>query len=480
MKITRLKYIGLLSLAITLNSCNDVDIDSAPITNVEVGSSISNLTSATAAVDGMYDLMNRRDYYGRELFVSPEVSSDNILVSPSNSGRYLTQYQYSVLPTNGFLTNVWDNLYKNINAANTVLNFSASAADASPAQINEINGHAYAIRGLAHFDLVRTFAFPYNTTDASVAPGADGNGGHLGVPLLIQYGQPRHSPRATVTAVYDQIIDDLTKAMGLLPNANYPLNSKFTKTGIQALLSKVYLYKADYPKAYTAANAVVTSGAYSLGTNATYMSNWDGTMEQDVILQLVSTTDDNNGFDALGSIYIDKGDAGNGGYGDLIPTSDITSLYATGDVRNNWFRVNGGVTFNFKFPLAWTNNIPVLRLSEVYLNLAESAARGGGSATVGQNALNAIVQRANPTAPATTSTGAALLAEVMLERRKELAFEGHRLYDLVRWQQDIVRGQVASPSTISTIAYPNPEMIWPIPQNEIDANDSINENNVGY
>lgn len=480
MKITKLKYIGLLGLAITLNSCNDVDIDSPPIDNVDIESSIANLASATAAVDGLYDLMSRRDYYGRELMVTPEVASDNILVSPSNSGRYLTQYQYSVLPTNGSVTNVWNGIYQNINSANSILKFQGNITDATPAQLNEVLGHAYAVRGMAHFDLVRTFSFPFNTTDASVAPGADGNGGHLGVPLLLEFGQERHAPRQTVLAVYNQVIDDLTKALTLLPTTVYPSNSKLNRYGVQAILAKVYLYKGDYPKAYTTANNLVNSGAYSLGTNASYMSNWDGSMEQDVILQLVSSTNDNNGFDALGSIYIDRGDAGNGGYGDLIPTSDITSLYATGDVRNNWFRVDGGVTFNFKFPLAWTNNIPVLRLSEVYLNLAEAAARGGGSATVGQNALNAIVQRANPTAPATTSTGTALLAEVMLERRKELAFEGHRLYDLVRWQQDIVRGQVASPSTISTITYPNPEMIWPIPQNEIDANDSINENNVGY
>lgn len=479
MKIKQLKYIALIGLSVSFNSCNDIDLDSVPFDSVAVNVGITNIGSATASVDGMYDLLYRRDYYGRELMVTPEVASDNILVSPTNSGRYLSQYQYSMLPTNGSVTNVWDNIYKNINAANTVLNFIPNATDATPAQLNELEGHSYAVRGMGHFDLVRTYAFPYNVTDASVAPGADGKGGNLGVPLLVEYGQARHAVRATVSQVYDQVIDDLTKAISLLPSTAYSLNSKFNKTAVQALLSRVYLYKEDYINAYKMAKAVIDSGA-SLSTNATYMANWDGQMETGVLLQLPATADDNNGFDALGSIYINKGDAGNGGYGDLIPTTGLIGLYTATDVRNEWFRTEGGVQFNFKFPLAWTNSVPLVRLSEVYLNLAEAAANGGGSITVGQNALSTIIQIADPSASATTLTGSALFTRTKLERRKELAFEGHRMYDIVRWKEDVVRTTVASPSTIATISYPDHRMIWPLPQTEVDANDSINVNNIGY
>lgn len=480
MKIKQLKYISLLGLALALNSCNDIDLDATPYDSVAVTDGIQNLSSATASVDGLYDLLYRVDYYGREMIVTPDVASDNILVSPSNSGRYLRQYQYSILPTEGAVRDVWNNLYKNINAANTVLNFSANATDATPEQLNEINGHAYAIRGMAHFDLVKIYAFPYNTTDASIAPGADGNGGHLGIPLLLTYGQERHAPRATVAAVYTQVIADLTMAKSLLPTSNYSLNSKFNASAIDALLSRVYLYKADYPNAYTTANNLINSAVYSLATNASYMSNWDGQMETDVILQLPAASNDNNGFDSLGSIYVDTGDDGNGGYGDLVPTTDILDLYSSTDTRAGWFRNIGGTQFNFKFPLSWNNAIPVIRLSEVYLNLAEAVANGAGNITVGQNALNKVRQTADPDATTVSVSGADFLAEVKIERRKELAFEGHRLFDLVRWQDDIVRTQIASPSTIATISYPDYRMVWPIPQDEIDGNDNINENNVGY
>tara|TARA_B110000902_G_scaffold242592_1_gene294081 strand:- start:1877 stop:3322 length:1446 start_codon:yes stop_codon:yes gene_type:complete len=481
MKFKQIKYLGLLGVAlISLNSCNDIDLESTPYDSVAVVDGINNLSSATASVDGMYDLLTRVDYYGRELMVTPEVAADNILVSPSNSGRYLTQYQYSMLPTNGSVEDVWSNIYKNINAANTLLNFSSSATDATPSELNEINGHAYAIRGMAHFDLVKTYAFPYTTSDASAAVGANGAGGHLGVPLLIAYGQERHAPRSTVADVYTQVIEDLITAISLLPSTVSDSNSKYNKSAVQALLSRVYLYKEDYANAFIMANNVINSGDYSLPSNAAYMSNWDGFMESDVILQLPASIGDNIGFNALGSIYVDLGDDGNPGYGDLIPTTDITDLYIATDVRNNWFRLKTGVNFNYKFANSWTTTIPVIRLSEVYLTLAEAAANGGGSITAGQKALDKITQTADPSVTSTTSTGIALFNEVKVERRKELAFEGHRLYDILRWKENVVRTDISSPSTIATITYPDTRMVWPLPQTEVDSNDSINENNLGY
>ncbi len=483
MKIKNIKYIGLLSFFISLVSCNDIELDPNQEDAVSIASGISDIRSATAAVDGLYDLLYRRDYYGRELMVTPEVSADNILVSPSNSGRYLRQYQYSVLPTDGVIANVWNNLYKNINAANTILFFADNGAigDASQAQLDEIKGHAYAIRGMAHFDLVRTYAFPYTVTDASVASGANGQGGHLGVPLLIEYEGERHQPRASVANIYTQVIADLTAAIGLLPSTVYPQSSKFNQSAVKALLARVSLYKGDYPIALSMANQVIADGQYFLTSNANYMSDWDGSLNtSEALLQLTAFANDHNGFDSLASIYIPLGDDGNGGYGDLIPTSDIKDLYSATDVRKGWFRTVDGVEYTYKLPNSFTNNVPLIRLSEMYLIVAEAVANGAGNATEGQNALNAIVQRADPAAAASTSTGIPLLNETLNERRKELAFEGHRMYDIVRTQNNMVRTDVASPSTISTVNYPDFRMVWPIPQSEIDANDNLNENNTGY
>ncbi len=483
MKIKNITYIGILSLLISFISCNDIDLNPSQEDAVSIESGISDVRSATAAVDGLYDLLYRRDYYGRELMVTPEVSADNILVSPSNSGRYLRQYQYSVLQTDGVVEDVWNNLYKNINAANTILFFADNGAigDATSAQLDEIKGHAYAMRGMAHFDLVRTYSFPFTATDASIASGANGQGGHLGVPLLIVYDGERHQPRASVADVYTQVISDLTTAISLLPSAAYSQSSKFNQSAVKGLLARVNLYKGDYATAFSMANQVMADGQYSLTSNANFMSDWDGSLNSsEALLQLPAFANDHNGFDSLASIYIPLGDDGNGGYGDLIPTSDIKDLYSATDVRKGWFRIVDGVEYTYKLPNSFTNDVPLIRLSEMYLIVAEAVANGAGNATDGQNALNAIVQRADPFASASTSTGIPLLNEALNERRKELAFEGHRMYDIVRTQNNMVRTDVSSPSTISEVNYPNFRMVWPIPQSEIDANDNLNENNTGY
>ncbi|QNM84254.1 RagB/SusD family nutrient uptake outer membrane protein [Polaribacter pectinis] len=487
MKIKNIIYISLFSIGLlSFTSCNDIDLSPAQEDAVDIDNGIKDVNSATAAVNGMYDLLYRVDYYGRELMVSPEVSSDNILVSPVNSGRFLTQYQYSVNADNGDVSAVWTNLYKNVNAANTILNFaeSGSISDASGAQLDEIKGQALAIRAMAHFDLVRNYAFPYTLTDASAAPGANGAGGHLGVPLLLNFNQERFAPRVTVAEIYTQVIKDLTTAIGLLPSTAYDSSSKFNKSAARALLARIYLYKGDYPKAFTTAKQVVADSQYSLTSNANYLSDWDGaTSSTEALLQLPAFADDNNGFDSLGSIYIPAipgGDDGNGGYGDLIPTADLKNLYSSTDVRRGWFRNVGGIDFNYKFPNSFTSNIPLIRISEMYLIIAEAAGNGGGSVTEGQNALNAIILRADPNATPSTSTGSVLASEALNERRKELAFEGHRMFDLVRNKMSVMRTDIASPSTTATLSYPDYRMVWPLPQSEIDANDSINENNTGY
>ncbi|SDX11057.1 SusD family protein [Lutibacter oricola] len=482
MKIKNIKYIiGLFSIMVSIIACNDIELDPVQQDAVDSNSAIQDLTSATAAVDGMYDLLYRVDYYGRELMVIPEVSADNILVSPSNSGRFISNYTYAITTTNGDVEGLWTNMYKNINAANAIMFFAPNVTSLTTEQLNEILGHAYAIRGMAHFDLVKTYAFPYTTTDASVAPGANGTGGHLGVPLLSTYGQEEDAARATVAEVYAMIISDLTKASSLLPTSAYSASSKFNSTAAKALLSRVYLYKGDYPKAFTTAQSVIADSQYSLTSNANYASDWAGSVSSsEAILQLPAFQNDHNGFDALASIYVPDGDDGNKGYGDLIPTTDILALYSDNDVRKTWFRDIADVTYNFKFPNSWTNDIPLIRISEMYLTVAEAAANGAGTIEAGQDALNEIILRADPSATPTTSTGQPFLDEVLLERRKELAFEGHRLYDIVRNENDMVRTDLATASTLSELTYPDYRMILPIPQLEIDVNDSINENNTGY
>ena len=88
-----------------------------------------------------------------------------------------------------------------------------------------------------------------------------------------------------------------------------------------------------------------------------------------------------------------------------------------------------------------------------------------------------IRQRANPGVAAVTATGAALKTEVYNERRAELAFEGHRIFDINRRKQSLARVlDCTSVPQACNLSYPNPLFILPIPDGEINSNPDISQN----
>ena len=127
-------------------------------------------------------------------------------------------------------------------------------------------------------------------------------------------------------------------------------------------------------------------------------------------------------------------------------------------------------------PLNGTDNVSIIRLSEVYLNRAEARANLGNDAGA-QADIDIIRQRANPGAAAVTATGAALKTEVYNERRAELAFEGHRIFDINRRKQSLARVLDCTAGTgACNLSYPNNLFILPIPDGETNSNPDITQN----
>jgi hypothetical protein len=123
------------------------------------------------------------------------------------------------------------------------------------------------------------------------------------------------------------------------------------------------------------------------------------------------------------------------------------------------------------------DNVKVIRLAELYLIRAEARAELGTNISGAQQDLDQVAQRALSSAPNNNDTGQDLKDAIFLERRLELCFEGHRLWDLMRKKQDIVRNQCTSLTCL--IPYGSDSVILPIPQIETDVNPNI-EQNPGY
>ena len=121
----------------------------------------------------------------------------------------------------------------------------------------------------------------------------------------------------------------------------------------------------------------------------------------------------------------------------------------------------------------------MFRLSEVYLIAAEAAIKNTDP-TNARIYLNAIVERADPTA--TVDLAGVTLDRILLERRKEFVAEGHRFFDLVRNKKDIVRTKCDRVWDITTpleIKYDYYKILFPIPIDEMQVNTNI-EQNPGY
>ena len=191
-------------------------------------------------------------------------------------------------------------------------------------------------------------------------------------------------------------------------------------------------------------------------------------------------------------IYGSKGSSYNGywdditwltnpnGYADVASSADLRNLYEDGDVRGELFISHVDAPDHF-----WTtkyigkglstlpdvNNIIILRLSEMYLNRAEALYRG--ATVAGATALTDLnMITSNRGASAIASPDANVIFD---ERRKELAFEGHLVFDYARTKKTLVRTDYDG-FTLKDIEFPSYRWAMPIPRSEMDANPNMVQN----
>lgn len=453
----------LLPVAICGFGCVDLALE--PQDHVSHGEYFQRMGDIRAATIGLYDQMQGSGWYGANLPLLADVMGEDVKLTGSSSHfGYEGIAEFEGWAGSGFAERLWAEAYEGINMANMILSSSFEPPSTLQTEFNQLKGEAHAVRALAYFDLVRMFAQHYAfTADAS----------HPGVPIVLESDPTNLPARNTVAEVYDRIISDFDTAIGLMTMTRAG-PYMFTKEAAQALLSRVYLYMEDFSTAKTMADAVINSGRYSLVTGAAYVTQFTTGGSPEAIFEIAYSDTDNMGSSSLGGMYRASG------YGDFLPAKDLLHLIDPNDIRMGMFGVDPvlvGIYASMrvnKWPTVTnTDHVPVVRLSEVYLNRAEANARSGQDAAA-QADLNLIRQRGLPTAPDVTANGQDLLDEILLERRIELGYEGHRIFDITRHRLDIVREDCTGRTCF--YAYPGPFVILPIPQVEMDVNPNITQN----
>lgn len=465
-KIIQISMFVLLGFSLTLSSCKKEFLDLKPYTALPVADALKSEADLQVALRGAYAGLRGVDLFGRSVPVLGDIMGDNVYQSVQNSNRYTNYNQYLQNVTDGNAQGMWQQGYNVILRCNNIIN-SAVGANAN---VNQYKGEAYAIRALTYFTLVRFFAKPY-TQDPTA----------FGVPIITVFDQNLKPGRSKISEVYTLILADLAQAYSLM--TLFVNTSQFSKYAAKGLEAKVHLTKGDMPAALTAANDVINNGGFTAVTTANYASYWGnpvvGTVKLETLFEVSSDAVGNLAFDALGYIY------NQAGYGDMIASDDLANLYSATDVRKTAVmqlgtRASLPAWFVRKYLNIATDrdDTKLIRLADIYLIAAEASAPV--NETNARTFLNFVATRRDASFTGYTSTGAALVADIITERRKELAFEGDRFHDQNRLKQAIVRS-TNFPAAARNIAYPFDKRLLPIPQVETDANPTIKaQQNPGY
>lgn len=432
-----------------------------------------------AMLYGVYDLMQETAFYGRDVLTVPEVLADNSRLSPVAS-RYKGQADNRI----GSHLDIWVESYEIIALLNEVIEYAEKLPETPKAKA--IWGEALALRGLTYFQLARVYGRE---------PGHLVDGFDLSVPLILKaffydggpMGEEVYPARATVTEVWDQVEKDLTEGFALLKgNDDGLMPKRMGSLAAQAILSRVYLYEGKWKECVEASDYVTANAPFDVygGTYSDIFSKGEET-----IFYLYFTNSENLGSSSLQSINgmmdseLDSEgyDIGKGvGDADLCVAEELVALYdQKNDLRFNIFRkakINGEKVWWTKKFNGWQgafglDNVPVIRLSEVVLNRAEAQAelKKDAEALVDVNEI-----RTKRGLEAASLSGAELLNEILLQRRLELAQEGHRFFDLKR------RGEtITKPAGRIQVPYNDFRVVARISETQMDANKSL-ENNPGY
>jgi hypothetical protein len=449
---------GLLLLALsTFVSCKKlIEIPPNPPTQITRAEQFLDSATAISAVVGVYTYNQGQGfaYSDANLTISTGLSADEIS-STESYGDEAEFYSYTLTPVNSEITTLWQYPYQSLYQVNDVLNGIANNNNLSASFIKQITGEMKVVRALYYFNTVNLFG---------------------GVPLVtsIDYNTTAHLPRASVNAVYTQILADLGDAVKKLPAA-YP-SSGHARPNLYtalALLAKVHLYQGQWQAAYNEADSIIKSGMYSVTNTPLNGVFLDGSNE--AIWQLPAISSENQTAEAR--IFVPN----SGSTPNFLVTPFLLSQFEAGDQRlQNWIGTavinNQNLYYPFKYKNVLASATPVedymvFRLGEMYLIRAEAAAElnnlSGALADV--NIIRARAGLAGSTANVTSQT--AVLAAVMHERQTELCFEwGNRWFDLKR------TGTAGTVLTAEKTGWQSYDTLYPLPQAQIQLNNQLTQN----
>ncbi|MDV7186440.1 RagB/SusD family nutrient uptake outer membrane protein [Lutibacter sp. TH_r2] len=501
------KYLFLL-IGLSIIGCSD--LEEQPVGILSPDGFFSTVDDIQIAVDGSLTHAINEEIWGRKLSIALMLRSDMVNLQ-SDETRRVEMNTHTITGDNEMVYDPWTRIYLGIAAANNAI-AGAEDVDAEDDIKNPVVAQAYFARAFYYFHLVRLFGdIPY--IDAPIE------------------GDEAYSINLTPESeVYDNIISDLEFAKTWLPNtvASRAIPSKAAASSYLAL---VYLTRAGtsdnayFKKAFDEAQEVIENkGVYELDLDPDFQTLFnadkiDASLEPIFALDYNAVEADDNSYDQIAPMVGIRSDDIVGGWSVAVPTMAVYESFNPADYRRTVsFKESALINGNLepytnytasghkfaanqpyidkygRFPgeyarsstRATSHNYSMMRYAEVLLIAAEAGAEIGNPLAL--TYVNMIRERARQGGSTITGDGTAItvepseepadlesvtVADVLEERRLELAFECKRWYDIKRRQLgDQVFGasglEGAKSDWNSAVDYDTP-----IPQEEIDRNPNL-------
>ncbi|MDF9799437.1 hypothetical protein OKW21_004700 [Catalinimonas alkaloidigena] len=473
-------YIIFLSCTLAFSACDDSLDEITPEQSLSEDQAFANYNNANGVLIGTYDLMQDLHVFGSQ----PQFISDFITDNVNFTGSFpsLQDFNnYAVNNSNSTVDEVWRDSYQVILGTNAIIANAPLIEDATDEEKLALEGEARFVRAITYFMIANLYSQPYGVSQGS----------NLSVPLYLEpfTGEVINLPRNTLAEVYSQIEADLLFAEeNLSPTAEQGFASSYSAT---ALLSRLYLYMEDWTAAAQKAEEVISSENYSLSNDLSFYN----TISDEIIFSIENNaTDPQSDSDAETSSgswdsYYTGRDQGGRGDGEFSP--DLLALFEEEpeDLRGDFYVED--VNFSGEpaiYTLKYDNgndnssDYAAIRLAEIMLNRAEALVELNGINEEAIGLVNEIRNRAGLTTAWTVGDFASateLLEAIYTERRKELAFEGHRRMDLLRTGKPL---RTEAPSSVAItdagvgVVAGDPKAVWPIPQSQLNINPMLEPN----
>jgi hypothetical protein len=478
-KIINIYSLALLTIVGSLSAC-DKQLDLAPENTTVESEVFQTAASAESALMDVYNKTyeaNKSTAYSIGDLTTRLMEVTSINSKPLVSGNLLTD-DYTP-------EQIWSNTYSAINVANVMIKSVPELGTYNENLEKQHIAEAKFLRAFNYLVMLRLYG------DGALQNKMDG----LSLPLQLtpyagtEFVSNNALKRSTNDEVYAQIITDLTEA---LPDLNEEYDddletrARATKGSVHALLARVYLYMNNYEKAAEESAFLIDNSTYTLASNLRSVfpmsSGIDVALDEEFIYGIPLTYNGGNHqfgthfypyysrtFGYLSDDYLDKFSETDQRLTELVWNGNPLSSFNSGKLTTSKFNNKDG-----------RDNIPMIRLSEMYLTRAEALARANGKNQESVDLINTIAKRADADfvdlALGDFATANDLIDRVLLEREKELAFEGLHRYDIIRTGRKLqFRNDDGAFEDVPADRY-----VLPIPKREIDITKGSLVQNPGY